>query len=357
MPYNFSNDYSSGAHPSIFEKLLSVNEDIHSAYGTDSHCKRAADIIRELIGQPTADVVFITGGTQTNLVALSYQLRFDEAVIACHTGHVAVRETGAIECTGHKVVTEYAKDGKMTPAMIEKVVDDHCMTPHMVVPKIVYISQSTELGNIYTLEELRALRACCDAHGLLLHLDGARLGFALVAENNDATLKDIGALTDSFYIGGTKIGAMLGEALVILNPNFQNTSALRRAMKQRGALLAKGWLLGVQFEMLLQNGGALMMELCSHANQMASILREGITACGLSLYLDSKTNLVFVAMPEKLAEQIEELGYVIFRDCVIQDEPGSPKTILVRLVTMWATKVEACNAFTSDLRRLCGVKE
>lgn len=357
MPKNFVNDYSSGAHPSILEKLSSINEDIHNAYGTDTHCKRAADIIRELIGQPTADVVFISGGTQTNLIALSYQLRFDEAVISCHTGHVAVRETGAIECTGHKVIAEYSKDGKMTPAMIEKVVDDHCMTPHMVVPKIVYISQSTELGNIYTLEELRALRACCDAHGLLLHLDGARLGFALAAENNDATLKDIGALTDSFYIGGTKIGALLGEALVILNPNFQNPPALRRAIKQRGALLAKGWLLGVQFEMLLQNGGALMMELCSHANRMASILREGIEACGLSLYLASKTNLVFLSMSEKLVEQVEELGYSVFRDSVIQDEPGSPKIILIRLVTMWATKEEGCKAFISDLQRLCGVKE
>lgn len=354
MPHNFVNDYSRGAHPSIFEKLLVVNEDIHGAYGTDTHCKAAADTIRELIDQPSADVVFISGGTQTNLIAISYQLRSDEAVIACQTGHVAVRETGAIERTGHKVITEYCEDGKMTPKMIEKVLEDHRMPLHMVVPKLVFISQSTELGNLYTLEELRALRECCDKNDLLLHLDGARLGFALAAADNDVSLKDIGALTDSFYIGGTKMGAMFGEALVILNPAFQNPLALRRTMKQQGALLAKGWMLGVQFEVLLQNDAALARELCTHANQMADIIRDGLEECGFPLFLESKTNLVFVAMPEELVAQLEELGYALFRDSVLRDESGEPVAILIRIVTMWATKEEACKDFVSDLRRLSG---
>lgn len=354
MPYNFVNDYSRGAHPSIFEKLLAVNEDIHSTYGTDAHCKEAADIIRHLIDQPTADVAFISGGTQSNLIAISYQLRSDEAVIACQTGHVAVRETGAIERTGHKVITTYAEDGKMTPKMIEKVLEDHSMPLHMVVPKLVFISQSTELGNLYTLKELRALRDCCDKHGLLLHLDGARLGFALAAEDNDVSLKDIGALTDTFYIGGTKMGAMLGEALVILNPALQNPLALRRTMKQQGALLAKGWMLGVQFEVLLQNEGALMLELCSHSNRMAAILRDGLKECGFPPFLNSGTNLVFVALPVSVVEKLEGLGYALFRDSVIsRDESGEPSAILIRLVTMWATKEESCKIFVADLHRIC----
>ena len=248
--YSFRNDYSEGTHPQVMQALMDTNLEQTCGYGLDHHCQEAADLIRRLCSAPEADVHFLVGGTQTNLVAITAFLASYEAVIAAHTGHVNTHETGAIEATGHKVCAVRSPDGKLTPELIEFVLSEHNGSEHMVAPKMVYVSDSTEIGTIYSKAELTALRECCDKHGLLLFLDGARLGSAFTAPENDLTLPDLAALTDLFYIGGTKNGALMGEALVVNTPNDH----FRWHMKQRGAILAKGRLLGVQFKALLENG-------------------------------------------------------------------------------------------------------
>jgi len=201
--YSFRNDYSEGVHPKVLQALTDTNLEQSVGYGMDPRCDTARATIRRLCSAPNADVHFLVGGTQTNLIVIESLLRPYEAVIAAHTGHVNVHETGAIEATGHKVCTVYAPDGKLTPELVESVVKGHS-SEHMVLPRLVYISDTTELGTIYTKAELTALRACCDKHGLFLFLDGARLGSALTSPENDLTLADLAALTDAFYIGGTK---------------------------------------------------------------------------------------------------------------------------------------------------------
>eukprot|EP00796_Vickermania_ingenoplastis_P010729 gene10729-7459_t len=351
--YSFGCDYSSGAHPSIYEALMKVNDEPqHGVYGQDEHCFHAADIIREMIGQPDAQVEFISGGTQTNLIALSYCLQSWEAVVAVTTGHVAVHETGAIEMTGHKVIAVPSEDGKMHPNLLDDVLDEHSRYGvHMVVPKLVFISQSTEMGGLYTKAEVQELRAYCDEKGLYLHLDGARIGSALAAESNDLTLKDIGALTDTFYIGGTKSGAMFGEALVLINPSFISNPGIRHSMKQRGALLAKGWFLGVQFEKLLENDAELMLSLCRHANRMAAIIKNGFISCGFEPVMDSNTNLQFFILPAAMVERIEE-KFLMSRERLFYEEDGRVSRIMVRLVTMWNTKEEQCHRLAALVREL-----
>ena len=248
--HSFRNDYSEGAHPAILEALTETNLTQTVGYCLDPHCAAAADTIRRLTAAPEADVHFLVGGTQVNLITIAAHLAPYEAVIAAHTGHVNVHETGAIEATGHKVCAAYAPDGKLTPELVESVLAQHNGTEHMVAPKLVYISDTTEIGTIYTRAELATLRRCCDSHGLFLYLDGARLGSALTAEGNDLTLPDLAALTDAFTIGGTKNGALFGEALILARPHDH----FRWHMKQRGAVLAKGRLLGIQFEALLKDG-------------------------------------------------------------------------------------------------------
>jgi threonine aldolase len=286
---------------------------------------------------PEADVHFLVGGTQANLVTIASFLAPYEAVIAAQTGHVNVHETGAIEATGHKVCVAHSPDGKLTPALVESVVNAHS-SEHMVLPRMVYISDSTEIGTIYTKAELEALRRCCKQHDLLLFLDGARLGSALTAPGNDLTLRDLAALTDAFYIGGTKNGALIGEALVVTasNPHF------RWHMKQRGAVLAKGRLLGVQFKALLENG--LYFDIARHANEMAYRLRDGVAALGYPFPVASPTNQQFPVLPNTVVEELRARGY----DFEIQEVVDTDHTC-VRFVTSWATPVEAVDAFLKDL--------
>ena len=227
--YSFRNDYSEGAHPKVLQALADTNLVQTVGYGTDPLCKTARDTVRRLCNAPQADVHFLVGGTQTNLLVIESLLQPYEAVIGAHTSHINTHETGAIEATGHKVCSIYAPNGKLTPALVETVLAEHNGTEHMVAPKMVYVSDTTEIGTIYTKSELTALRACCDAHGLFLFLDGARLGSALTSPDNDLTLPDLAALTDAFYIGGTKNGALFGEALVMNTPNDH----FRWHMKQR----------------------------------------------------------------------------------------------------------------------------
>lgn len=334
MVYSFTNDYSEGAHPRILESLMKSNLIQHTGYGLDCHTEHAACLIRKEIKCENADVHLIVGGTQTNLIVISSALRPYQAVISASTGHINVHETGAIEATGHKVLAMPAADGKLTPALIQEALDFHT-DEHMVQPKMVYISNSTEIGTQYKKAEVEALHHICRQKGLYLFMDGARLGSALTSSVNDLTLEDIARLTDVFYIGGTKNGALFGEALVILNEELKPD--FRFMVKQRGAMLAKGWLLGVQFEELFQNH--LFYELANHANEMADQLKKALIAKGYSFAYDSSTNQLFpIFSDEKIACLEKEFSFNI--DKRIDENHRS-----IRLVTSWATTQEGVQAF------------
>lgn len=337
--YSFQNDYSEGAHTRILEALSGASLEQNTGYGYDRHSKAAAELIRRAAGRPDADVHFLAGGTQTNMTAIRAFLRPHEAAIAAETGHINVHETGAIEATGHKVLTVPGKDGKLFPEQLQTVLDSH-PDEHMVKPKLVYVSDSTEVGTIYSRAELEALSRFCREKNLLLYLDGARLGSALTAGGNDLTLEDLGRLTDAFYIGGTKNGALLGEALVICSPALQED--FRYLIKQSGAMLAKGMVIGVQFETLFRDG--LYFELAGHANQMADLLKEAVSAAGFSFLAQSPTNQVFPIFPNEL---IEALGreYQFERWATV-----SETTSAIRLVTSWATPESAVRKFIKDFK-------
>lgn len=336
--YSFRNDYSEGAHPQVLQALTDTNAVQTVGYGMDPYCQAAADTIRRLCAAPDADVHFLVGGTQVNLVTVDAFLQSYEAVIAAQTGHVSTHETGAIEATGHKVCTVESPDGKLTPALVESVLAQHNGTEHMVLPRLVYISDTTEIGTIYTKAELTALRQCCDVHGLVLYLDGARLGSALTAPGNDLTLPDLAALTDAFTIGGTKNGALFGEALVLTRP----LPHYRWHMKQRGAVLAKGRLLGIQFQALLEDG--LYFDLARHANQLALRLRDGIAALGYPFPVDSPSNQQFPVLPNATVQKLQELGYEFEIDHMVDADHTC-----IRLVTSWATPESAMESFLRDL--------
>ncbi|MBB3834363.1 threonine aldolase [Xanthomonas arboricola] len=338
---SFRNDYSEGAHPRLLQALAQASAEQHAGYGTDRLSARAAGLIRTAVAQPHADVHLLVGGTQTNLIAISAFLRPHQAVIAVEAGHIATHETGAIEATGHKVLTVPAPYDKLTPALMQPVLEVHS-NEHMVQPRLVYISDSTESGTIYTHAELDALSRFCRANDLLLYLDGARLGAALTADGNDLDLPTIAALTDAFYIGGTKNGALLGEALVIVNPALQ--ADLRYLIKQRGALLAKGMVLGSQFAALFEDG--LFFELAAHANTMAQRLRAGLLAAGAHFTSDSRTNQQFIAVSAQHAAQLAQ-RYDFERWEVRAD--GSH---VIRFVTSWATMPEAVDRLCADVAAL-----
>ena len=335
--YSFRNDYSEGAHSKVFQALMETNLEQTVGYGLDPRCEAARETIRRLCNAPDAAVHFLVGGTQTNMLVIESLLQPYEAVISAQTGHVNVHETGAIEATGHKVCTAYAPDGKLTPELVESVVKGHS-SEHMVLPRLVYISNTTEVGTIYRKAELEALRRCCDEHGLFLFLDGARLGSALTCPENDLTLADLAALTDAFYIGGTKNGALFGEALVMSAPNEH----FRWHIKQRGAMLAKGRLLGVQFQALLEDG--LYFEIARHANELAYRLRDGIAALGYPFPVPSPSNQQFPVLPNSVVDKLKEMGYEFEIDPAEDEEHTC-----VRFVTSWATPESAVDTFLKDL--------
>lgn len=335
--YSFRNDYSEGAHSKVLQALMETNLEQTVGYGLDPRCDAARETVRRLCDAPDAAVHFLVGGTQTNMLVIESLLQPYEAVISAHTGHVNVHETGAIEATGHKVCTAYAPDGKLTPELVESVVKGHS-SEHMVLPRLVYISNTTEVGTIYRKAELEALRRCCDEHGLFLFLDGARLGSALTCPENDLTLADLAALTDAFYIGGTKNGALFGEALVMSAPNEH----FRWHIKQRGAMLAKGRLLGVQFQALLEDG--LYFEIARHANELAYRLRDGIAALGYPFPVPSPSNQQFPVLPNSVVDKLKEMGYEFEIDHTEDEEHTC-----VRFVTSWATPESAVDTFLKDL--------
>lgn len=344
--YCFNNDYSEGAHPNIMNALIQASLEQHTGYSLDTHTEHAKELIRKEIRREDADIHLIVGGTQTNMITISAALRPHQAVIAPETGHINVHETGSIESTGHKVLTQPAPDGKLTPALIQKTLDWHT-DEHMVQPKMVYISNTTEIGTQYTLAELEALSAFCRQKGLYLFLDGARLGAALTSPANNVTMADIARLTDVFYIGGTKNGALFGEALVILNPELKPD--FRYMIKQKGAMLAKGFLLGIQFEELFQN--QLFYEMASHANEMAASLKTVFSQCGFPFFSESCTNQQFPILPNDLIAQLRK-SYQFQDQQAIDDNHTA-----VRFVTSWATKEEAVRQFVADFKKLakdCG---
>jgi threonine aldolase len=347
MPkYSFQNDYSEGAHPRIIEALRETNFEQGIGYGEDRFCLEAAAKIREAIASPHADVHFMSGGTQANLVFLSSCLRPFESVIAVDTGHICVHETGAIEMTGHKVNAVRGKDGKVTAEEIEKTVAAHS-DEHMVRPRVVYISHSTEVGTIYSRDELCAISEACIKNRLFLYMDGARLGSALTSTASDLSLEEIARLVDAFYIGGTKNGALIGEALVINRPELKPD--LRYMIKQRGALLSKGRLLGIQFLELFRD--RLYFDLARHANQAAERLAAGISALGFSFDTASPTNQIFPIFPDSVVEKMSQM-YLFYVWREIDREQSA-----VRLVTSWATPDSAVDGFLSDLKEASAVPQ
>ena len=327
--YSFRNDYSEGAHPKVLKALTETNLEQTQGYGLDPRCQKAADLIRALCATPDADVHFLVGGTQANLLTIEALTKPYEAVIAAHTGHIHVHETGAVEATGRKVLTVPSPDGKLTPAMVESVSELHS-NEHQVKPAMAYVSNTTETGTVYSKAELTALRQCCDRHGLLLFLDGARLGSALAC--SDLTLGDYAALTDAFYIGGTKNGALFGEALVLPRPQAD----FRWYMKRRGAMLAKGRLLGVQFQAVLKDG--LYRALAAHANAQARRLAEGLEALGVLLLAPAESNQVFPILPDGA---VEELGRRV--EFEVERKMDGGRTC-IRFVTAWHTPPEDVDA-------------
>lgn len=339
--YSFNNDYSEGAHPKILESMMNSNLTQNSGYTTDKHTTHAYELIKKEIKCENCDIHLITGGTQANLITISAALRSHQAVISAHTGHINVHETGAIEATGHKVISMETPDGKLTVELIRKACSMHT-DEHMVQPKMVYISNSTEVGTQYLKSELEAISHFCRQNNLYLFMDGARMGAALTSPVNDLTLADIASLTDVFYIGGTKNGALFGEALVILHPDLKPD--FRFIIKQRGAMLAKGWLLGIQFEELFQNN--LFYELAEHANKAAAIMRKGIKECGYSFASDSVTNQLFPILPDDIIEKLK--SDFLFS---INEKTDSTHTV-IRLVTSWAASTEAAEAFVKRLKEI-----
>ncbi|GEP66692.1 amino acid lyase [Clostridium beijerinckii] len=336
--YSFKNDYSEGAHSRILNALVETNLEQTDGYGTDQYTERSVNLLKKKIDREEVDIHLLVGGTQVNLTAISAFLRPHQAAIGADTSHINCHETGAIEATGHKVITMRTKDGKLTPNLIQNVVDSHS-DEHMVQPKLVYISNSTELGTLYTKAELIDLHDCCKRNKLLLYLDGARLGAALVAEENDLTLADIAKLVDAFYIGGTKNGALFGEALVICNDELKED--FRYFIKQKGGLLAKGRLLGIQFEELFKDD--LYFELAKHANKMALMLKGAIVNEGYKFLTESFTNQQFPIFPNNLIEKLSE-KYSFNIERVIDSNYTA-----IRLVTSWATKEEIVLEFIEDL--------
>ena len=339
MKYSFQDDYSEGCHPAILDALSKTNFTQQIAYGDDEFSHAARALIRKQLGGHKASIYFVAGGTLANLIIIASQLRPHEAVISAASGHIAVHETGAIEATGHKIITIDKPGGKLTGEDVRQAVAANSHAPHQAKPRLVYISNAAETGRIYIKSELEDLSLTCRDLGLTLLLDGARLGAALTSSFNDVTLADLARLTDIFWIGGTKAGALLGEAIVINRPELARDFSFH--IKQRGALLAKGRALGVQFQTLFQDD--LFFTANRHANTLAQTLSKAITKAGHQLLSRTETNQVFPVLPNDLVDQLEE----DFRFYRWASHDGDHTTL--RLVTSWATDEKQVERFISKL--------
>ena len=339
----FNNDYDRSAHPAILQALADTAAGSFPGYGTDVWCQKAAGAIKAHLDRPDADVHFLVGGTQVNMTAIAAALRPYQSAVSAVTGHIHAHETGAVEHTGHKILTLPATDGKLAASDVARVAGAYRSSPipeHITQPKLVYISYPTEYGTLYSREELTKLRAVCDEYGLYLFVDGARMGYGLAA--GDVTLRDMAHLADLFTIGGTKCGTLFGEALVItrdeLKPDF------RSYIKQNGGMLAKGWLLGLQFYALFKDG--LYFDICREAVTQAMALKAAFAARCIPLYLDSPTNQQFVLLTREQVKALE--GKYTFEP----DHETDDGRICVRFCTSWATTQEEVQALISDIGQL-----
>ncbi len=341
----FTSDYCEGCHEKILQRLMETNMEQTPGYGTDQYCANAANLILQACQTPDAQVHFLVGGTQTNLTLIDAALRPHQGVVCAQSGHIHVHETGAVEATGHKVLALPSADGKITARQVRELVlahrNDESME-HTVQPKLVYISNPTELGTIYSDRELSDLSGVCRELGLYLFLDGARLGYGLMCSENDLTLPRVAQLCDAFYIGGTKVGALFGEALVIRHPALQED--FRYMIKQHGGMLAKGRLLGVQFETLFTDG--LYFEISRHALVMAQKLRSCIQNLGFPFYAGSPTNQLFPILPDEILNELAR-EYAYTYQCRVDDTHSA-----IRLCTSWATREADVDRFCADLSAL-----
>ena len=340
--YQFQCDYNEGAHPRIMERLMETNFEQTVGYGEDHYCAAAREAVRKAVGREDVDVHFLVGGTQANATVISSILRPHQGVLCATTGHINVHETGAIEHSGHKVLALEAEDGLLSAESIREAVQLHYAEDgpeHMVQPGMVYISFSSEVGTIYSLAQLKAISEVCREYGLPLFIDGARMGYGLASEGCDVTLQDIARLADVFYIGGTKQGALFGEAVVITNPDLKKD--FRYSIKQNGGMLAKGRLLGIQFLTLFEDG--LYFELSRHAVALAMRIRDAFAAKGYDFLVDSPTNQQFPILPDKELKRLAaDFQFSVWKKV---DEGHTA----VRFCTSWATRPEAVDALLAAL--------
>lgn len=342
----FNNDYCEGCHEKILQALGKFNMTQTPGYGEDDFCASAAEKIRALCGREDIAVHFLVGGTQTNQTIVSAALRPHQGALCAASGHIACHETGAIEATGHKVLTLPSADGKITGEQVRRAVDAHWADPsfeHTVQPGLVYISNPTELGTLYSLKELEELSEACREKGLYLFLDGARLGYGMVSKGNDVTLADLARLCDVFYIGGTKVGALFGEAVVITNPVLGRD--FRYLIKRHGGMLAKGRLLGIQFDTLMENN--LYFEIAAHAVRLADRIRETLDECRMPYLVPGVTNQIFPILSDAALEALEK-KYVF-----CEQERVDESHRAIRICTSWATTEENVQALCQDIHALC----
>lgn len=338
----FNCDYNEGAHEKIMERLMQTNMEQTEGYGCDEYCRQARKLILEKCQSKDAAVHFLVGGTQTNATVIAAALRTHQGVLAAQTAHINVHETGAIEACGHKVLALPSENGKLTAGQVAEHYQAHVTDDsfeHIVQPKMVYISQPTELGTLYTLAELEALSSVCRENHMFLFVDGARLGYGLTASDNDVTLPDLTRLADVFYIGGTKVGALFGEAVVITNPVLQED--FRYVIKQHGGMLAKGRLLGIQFLTLFEND--LYMEISQYANDLAEQIREVLYQKQIPFLVESHTNQIFPILPDDVLSRLGE------KYCYTYQQRMDAEHSAVRFCTSWATKKSAVEALCGDL--------
>jgi len=340
IKYSFRDDYSEGCYPSILKKLEESNFSQEIGYGDDNYCKEAKELIKDKIKNPNAEIHFVSGGTQANLIVISSILKPYESVISVESGHINVHETGAIEATGHKINYRHSNDGILRVDDIKEIIEEHT-DEHMVKPSMVYISNATELGTVYKKKILKEISTYCKENNLILYLDGARIGTALTSDYNDLILSEVSDFVDIFYIGGTKNGALLGEAIVINNDKIKEN--FRFHLKMRGALLAKGRILGIQFLELFKDN--TYFELAKNSNNMAKRLYNGIKELGYDFLVKPEANLLFPIFPNKLIIKLSK-QYLFHRINRLNDENS-----IVRMVTSWATKPEIIDEFLSDLKK------
>ncbi len=341
----FNNDYNHGAHPSVLQALLNTNNESYGGYGLDIWCEKARVEIRKSINKMDADVHFLVGGTQANFTVIDSALRPFQSVISADTGHIHAHETGAVEHTGHKIETLPHTNGKITAQQIANKCELYRTSgikEHITQPKMVYISYPTEVGSIYSKKELEDIRKVCDEYKLYLFIDGARMGYGLGSPMADITPEDLGKLADVFYFGGTKCGTLCGEAVVILNDNLKED--FRSCIKQNGGMFAKGWLLGLQFYTLFENG--LYFDITKKAVTLALKIKDAFVNKGFKLYSDSPTNQQFVILDKKSMDTLSENYIFEFEEQIDEDN------FAVRFCTAWSTTEQEVDTLISDINKL-----